>query len=143
MQELIINLKEGIPRRNKQIEDLEKRLEINDQKNKETEANSEEMKSLREESFQNHDLKTCEKCESSSRAKSAMQEHAERNHSSEVDNEKRCIFNDRGHCRYGNHCYYKHVVEICEHYETVRRLAVRSVILSIASSSPYALFLLT
>ena len=43
-----------------------------------------------------------------------MQEHAERNYSSEVDNEKRCIFNDRGHCRYGNHCYYKHVVEICE-----------------------------
>ena len=65
MQELIINLEDGIQRRNKQIEDLDKKLEIKDQKNKETEANSEEMKSLREESFQNHDLKTCEKCESS------------------------------------------------------------------------------
>ena len=80
--------------------------ETSKSKSKETEANIEEMKRLREESFQNQTLKTSEKCESSCQAKSAMQELAERNHSREVDKEKRCLYNDIGHCRYGNHCYH-------------------------------------
>ena len=53
----------------------------------------------------------CNECRYESRSSKILDEHMKRAH--ENPDLKRCIFNNRGHCRYGTLCNFRHYSQVC------------------------------
>merc|ERR1712034_18438 len=133
LEKILDEVEEDLYRRNQQIDDLEEIIEIKEKKlrkshdvieekqeeNRTVIANmnalEEEVSSLRKTAIDEN--LTCKRCNHEDPTQVDIDVHMKTSHMESNAKRLQCIYNNRGHCKNGNLCFFRHYNEICSKFE--------------------------
>ena len=110
----IVELEDSLNRKNENIEENEARMALRSTQNEKllTKVSVLEKKIATLEKDEHH----CDRCSKSFKNNEETESHIPAHHAQQPLSKKsiKCIFNDRGFCRYGRHCRFQHGDQACE-----------------------------
>ena len=56
---------------------------------------------------------SCKECNDESENSRFVKKHREVLHKTQNEEPRWCVFNNKGHCKYGKQCFFKHSCEVC------------------------------